>query len=553
MLQGNENLNSQVRQPGKRSNSRRYCCVKDCHSREGQHGVSLYRFPGRKWEHDRRKKWIAAVRRLKDSDGSDWAPSAATRICSKHFVGGEKSSLASHPGYCPTIFPAAYKARPVNSTARVSRYKRWHKRNSGAPDLTEKEADCVSDAAADLECPVDCSDSGSVPQPVCNEAHNLELLCAVAEASRQKHDQGCQTEDDSTLEKTFSIFISASDGNYACTQISHKAVCDAEIQCSPPMVSRHSGSDYRTSCFTGYESVKSCASAVKDLCGVTMEVFALLLSLLTARAERSCDPPLSDKLLLFLMKLKLGISYSSLAVLFCVNRTTASRHFNSILRSLSTATQKWIYRPPSSVIQARLPDSFKLHYPRCSMIIDCTEVRTEQPSTVEQQRALYSHYKGSYTVKFLIAITPCGTICFHSEAHGGRCSDAFITVNSGFLDLVQPGDTILADKGFPGIQAGLDEAEAVLVMPPFLHGQGQFTESEVQQTYHIAQVRIHVERMIQRIKLFNILNVQVPTELLPAMSDVVHMCCILANLQPPILKPNENDKQAMCNAAPTVD
>lgn len=97
-------------------------------------------------------------------------------------------------------------------------------------------------------------------------------------------------------------------------------------------------------------------------------------------------------------------------------------------------------------------------------------------------------------------------------------------MNSGFLDLVEPGDTILADKGFPGIQAGLDEAEAVLVMPPFLHGQGQFTESEVQETYNIAQVRIHVERMIQRIKLYNILNAQVPTELLPAMSDVFHMC-----------------------------
>ncbi|KAH9382362.1 hypothetical protein HPB48_021137 [Haemaphysalis longicornis] len=257
----------------------------------------------------------------------------------------------------------------------------------------------------DSECPDECSDSDSVP-----DMHNLELLCAVAEASRQKHDQ-----------------------------VSHKAVCEVEVQCSPCVVSRHSGSDYWTSCFTGYDSVKSCASAVKDLCGVTMDVFALLLSVLTARAERSCDPPLWDKLLLFLMKLKLGISYSSLAVLFSVSRTTASRHFNSILRSLRTATQKWIYRPPASVIKARLPDSFKLHYPRCSMIIDCTEVRTEQPSTVEQQRALYSHYKETYTAKFLVAITPCGTICFHSKAYGGRCSDAFITVNSGFLDLVEPG------------------------------------------------------------------------------------------------------------------
>lgn len=151
--------------------------------------------------------------------------------------------------------------------------------------------------------------------------------------------KGCQTEENLLLEKTFSVFLSTTDGSDACSQVSHKAVCEVEVQCSPCVVSRHSGSDYRTSCFTGYDSVKSCASAVKDLCGVSMDVFALLLCLLTARAERSCDPPLCDKLLLFLMKLKLGISYSSLAVLFSVSRTTASRHFNSILRSLSTATQ----------------------------------------------------------------------------------------------------------------------------------------------------------------------------------------------------------------------
>ncbi|KAH6920184.1 hypothetical protein HPB50_028829 [Hyalomma asiaticum] len=42
----------------------RYCCVKDCP------GVQMYRFPRRRWEQQRRNKWITAVRRVNETDAS---------------------------------------------------------------------------------------------------------------------------------------------------------------------------------------------------------------------------------------------------------------------------------------------------------------------------------------------------------------------------------------------------------------------------------------------------------------------------------------------------
>ena len=48
----------------------------------------------------------------------------------------------------------------------------------------------------------------------------------------------------------------------------------------------------------------------------------------------------------------------------------------------------------------------------------------------------------------LIGITPQGTICFVSEAWGGRTSDKFLTENCSFLDNLIPGDLVLADRGF---------------------------------------------------------------------------------------------------------
>ena len=85
-------------------------------------------------------------------------------------------------------------------------------------------------------------------------------------------------------------------------------------------------------------------------------------------------------------------------------------------------------------------------------IIDCFELRiNETPSTVEQRVLCYSSYKSSYTAKYLIAITPAGYISFISNGYGGHSTNGFVTVDSGFIDLLEANNLILADKGFPQI------------------------------------------------------------------------------------------------------
>lgn len=186
-----------------------------------------------------------------------------------------------------------------------------------------------------------------------------------------------------------------------------------------------------------------------------------------------------------------------------------------------------------------MPQSFEEDYPNCRFIIDCTEIKTETPPKVEQRNLMYSYYKGTYTLKFLIGISPNGAVTFLSKAFGGRTSDSTITVESVFLEHLQPGDCVLTNKGFPTIKTTLAEKNAVLVMPPFSKGAGQFSVQEIAETYLIARCRIHVERMIQRVKIYNILNHRVPVTLIPYMDKVFHMCCVLANYQPYIIKPEQ--------------
>lgn len=336
------------------------------------------------------------------------------------------------------------------------------------------------------------------------------------------------------------MFLSVASHGCASTQVCHTQTASVGVQAQTvaSSTSTAAGPEERSCVFLGYDSLCERADAFRELCGVSANVFALLLSLLAPIRTRRTDVPMSQKLVIFLMKLKLGISFASLAVLLGLHRTTVSRIFFIILSNLVTAMQQWIPESSLHVVQATMPDCFKRHYPRCRFIIDCTEIRTEEPPNVEQKRALFSRYKGCYTLKFLVAILPNGTVTFVSDAYGGRTSDTHITIESGFLNKVEPGDVVLADKGFPGIRTS---SKGIVILPPFSKGNEQFTYDELQEGYHVAQVRVHVERVIQRIKTFNVLNTRVSNHMIPHMSDVMRMCCILVNLQSPVINSAKDD------------
>ena len=97
-----------------------------------------------------------------------------------------------------------------------------------------------------------------------------------------------------------------------------------------------------------------------------------------------------------------------------------------------------------------------------------------------------------------MGIAPDRAITFVSAIYTGSISDKEITRVSGILDLLKPGETVMADKGFD-IGDMLRDKGISLNLPPFLHYSGQFSAQQIQETKQIAKLRIHVERAIQRI------------------------------------------------------
>jgi len=146
-----------------------------------------------------------------------------------------------------------------------------------------------------------------------------------------------------------------------------------------------------------------------------------------------------------------------------------------------------------------LPKEMATKYRAVRCTVDCTEIFIQCPRHLELQALTWSDYKKHNTAKYLIAIAPNGMISFVSRGWGGRTSDKHIVKESGFLNLVDPGDVILANHGFT-IQAELLMLGAKLEVPPASSGWEQQTAEDVAKTKKIANARIHVERAIGRMK-----------------------------------------------------
>ena len=89
----------------------------------------------------------------------------------------------------------------------------------------------------------------------------------------------------------------------------------------------------------------------------------------------------------------------------------------------------------------------------------------DMSSALDTQACLWSDYRDHWTIKFLICITPNGAISWMSPAYGGRSPDIHIVRDSGFPDLLEPDDQVMADCGFK-IKTDLALKQFSLSIPP---------------------------------------------------------------------------------------
>lgn len=469
-----------------------FCAVFGCSNRSSrERSKSFYRLPSivehqgpetHMLSEKRRTLWLSRLRRadLKESQYSN------VRICSDHFVKGKPSSLYEQddPDWAPSLRLGHSSVK--DGTSAEDRHSRSLERNRKKKVLEKQEAECMK------------WEEGEQP----GIASQSAALTAV---------ETCVQTD-----------LNASDIERLCHQGQDMQSIRERLQYLVFDMDSAVSDESRLSFYTG-------------LPGTVLDALAQLVC--PHLMQKSTLVPF-QQLILTLMKLRLGLSQADLGYRFQISQSTVSRIFCHCVNVMYVRLRFLIKWPERSAIRKTMPMAFRKHCPKCTVIIDCFEVFIERPSNLLARAQTYSSYKHHNTTKYLIGVTPQGTVCFISSGWGGRASDKHVTESSRLLSFLLPGDTILADRGFD-IADSVGLCMATIKMPAFTKGKAQLRGIEVEQTRRIANVRIHVERVIGNLRQkYSLLQETQPIHFLiaptdgepPLLDKITTVCCALVNM-----------------------
>lgn len=522
----------------------KHCCFGVCRSdsrygdRDHMKGVFFIPFPKPRRYPEKCQRWLRACRREGFTVKN---VTKDTYICSLHFVGGKGPTIEN-----PDPIPATATSVQVEKMAHkrkaptprhkdkadvpMKRRKRLtHNNTPSSQEAEDKPTDLHVDG--DTTTAIDAatalldlsSSSGPTAQEVLDEQniHKMDKAC-------QTHAKCDEVEKLKLENKLLKKELSKMKRQNAVTQKKHTFSVD-----------NVKNDDKQFKFYTGLTWLQF--MALWNFLGPSRDKLSYHNSSLKSEKSPSKRPGVKRKLdpinelFLTLIRLRTGLLHNDLAYRFGICVSLVSKIVTTWIQFmyLQFSTLKKPMFATREIVARTLPSCFK-KFKGIRSIIDCTEFFVEQASNFEQQGNLYSSYKSHGTYKVLIGISPTGAVMFVSDAYEGSISDVEIVKQSGFLDHLEAGDLVLADRGFT-IREILAEKGVDLNIPPFLNGRKKLTAEEEIYTKQIARVRIHVERCIERIKKFRLLSKVIPLSLQPVFSQMVFVAGCLVNFQEPLV------------------
>ena len=248
-------------------------------------------------------------------------------------------------------------------------------------------------------------------------------------------------------------------------------------------------------------------------------------------------PPV-DQLLFTLIHMRAIPNINTLSGLFHIPESVGSMYFSTWVRLLEELLLE--LSPLDAAVIQRLHDeqpavfnqTFKGRF--VPTTLDCLHWETQSASDPQSKKVLFSKYWNSAAGKVLIALASLGAVLPPSRVHGGSITDPEITDAWETLACYPPGTHILADKGWVDYTTALTKHALVMITPDKKRvGAEQFTADDSLWNQHVAYLRIHVERVIRRIREFRILNSKMPLARRDVMTPVMTVCALLTNFRAP--------------------
>ncbi|KAL6490092.1 hypothetical protein MHYP_G00004370 [Metynnis hypsauchen] len=465
------------------SRSNHHCCVPFCTaSTRCNSYLSFHTFPK---DSELQKQWVVKIRR------DHFIVTSTSRVCSRHFIAAdllEPPTPAGRRRLRPGAFPVLFQWN--NYTIPTPRPGVWE-RTERPPntDPTEMQTDPDDDDP-------------------CHE-----------------HDYCVSTE-------PAALDLSLNDNEELREEISRlrKQIEDLTVS-SKFCLERFSASDDDIRFFTRFASHAHLMGFWKQIEPATHNIIRVTRARTVEKTDQvphsaSATVLQPIEFFLFMNYLSLGLMQKDLAHRFRIHRSTVSRIINTWANFLYTvlgAVSIWL---DVDTVKTHLPDVFQ-DYADTQVILDCTELRCQTPNSLLLQSEVFSTYKSHCTFKGLIGIAPHGAVTFVSSLYQGAISDKEILKQSGIVDLLAPSMAIMVDKGF----FVEDCVPCKVHIPTFLSKRAQLSRSEIRTTQSIARLRVHVERVIRRVKEHKIFSTVIPLSITGSINQIFTVACLLVNYQ----------------------
>ena len=500
------------------------CAVVGCSKRSKRDKVvSFYRFPSVsfhggeadfKLRKKRRDGYLAAISR------KDINPDLLDdrRICSRHFVGGEPGKLydVNNPAWLPTLNLGHNRedndARASEHMIRYERAKERERKRNALQELLE-QAPGVGTELIELTCAEEVS---------LIAAEQIKIASQYVKMDTSKEaERVCSSEIKSLQEK-----LNASELSVQTLTDTVKTLAQKVDEQLPPFCEKSFTSNDFTVFYTGLPNIT-----------IVKAIFEHVSKGLPVSSDTKLTP--FQEFICVLIKLRTNTANEDLSYRFNVSCATVSRILLKWLKQMDIRLKDLIIWPDREVLQKTTPECFQISFGKAvAVIIDCFEIFMERPSNLQARASTWSNYKHHNTVKVLIGITPQGVVSFVSESWGGRVSDVYLTKHCGILKKLLPGDIVLADRGFD-IAESVGIMQAKLHIPAFTKGKSQLSALEIEDTRKIANVWIHIERVIGCVRQkYHILQSTLPIHFVstrkgeetPLIDRIIRICCALNNV-----------------------